>query len=148
MFDDRTIERFWARVNKRSGYIAPYMDTECWEWTGGSYRGYGRLQVNNKRWGAHRFAYTLAFGQIDDALLVCHRCDNPGCVRPDHLFAGTHSDNTRDMMEKGRGIVRATPMGFVTISPRTIAKVEQVERVAKTEMRPWQPPSRNMQRRL
>lgn len=64
--------------------------------------GYGQLSVNGKLNLAHRFSYELAYGPIPNGLLVCHHCDNPRCVRPDHLFLGDHSANTVDMMSKGR----------------------------------------------
>lgn len=87
--------RFWARVQKGEG---------CWLWTGAvSTNGYGAFG----RWhgdssGAHRTAYELAFGEIPPGLFVCHRCDVKRCVRPDHLFLGTHADNMADRNAKGR----------------------------------------------
>lgn len=76
---------------------------DCWEWTGTrNNNGYGVIRIQRKMIGAHRVAYELAFGAFDKALFVCHRCDNPTCVRPDHLFLGTLSDNAADMCRKGR----------------------------------------------
>jgi DNA-binding XRE family transcriptional regulator len=83
-------ERFWKKVNKSD---------ECWNWIGAKSRGgYGSFGGTK----AHRYAYELANGSIPEGLFVCHKCDNPGCVRPDHLFLGTPKDNTDDMWAKNR----------------------------------------------
>jgi HNH endonuclease len=75
----------------------------CWEWIGTrNPAGYGVLNVRESARLAHRIAYTLAYGQIPEGLHVMHRCDNPGCVRPDHLSVGTIADNNADMDAKGR----------------------------------------------
>lgn len=72
-------------------------------WKGSrSWSGYGRLSMDGHSLGAHRVSYELAHGAIPHGMLVCHRCDNPPCVRPDHLFLGTYLDNNRDKMLKGR----------------------------------------------
>jgi hypothetical protein len=86
-------ERFWARVEKLS--------TGCWEWSG--FRnlargGYG--YVEGRR--AHRVAWELANGPIPEGLHVCHRCDNPPCCNPSHLWLGTDLDNARDKIAKRR----------------------------------------------
>jgi hypothetical protein len=77
----------------------------CWEWiasTDGKF-GYGKFHYIDKDWYAHRFAYFLFVGSIND-LDVCHKCDNPKCVNPEHLFLGTHQDNMKDKTMKGRCI--------------------------------------------
>ena len=84
-------------------------ETGCWDWTASKTSvGYGRFRVDSKTQGAHRVSYELHVGEIPDGLLVCHRCDNRKCVRPDHLFLGTNADNMRDRDQKGR---QWTPRG-------------------------------------
>lgn len=76
---------------------------KCWEWSGAAYKGgYGRLSVYDKVRPAHRLAFTVFNGPIPDGLHVLHSCDNPKCINPAHLFAGTHQDNMADKCAKGR----------------------------------------------
>lgn len=77
-------------------------NTGCWNWKKYTQNGYGRINVDGKMWRAHRVSYLLFRGEIPPETLVCHRCDNPVCINPDHLFLGTHSTNNQDMWDKGR----------------------------------------------
>jgi hypothetical protein len=100
--------RFWSKVNK-NGPTQPHMDSPCWEWTGAhNYQGYGRFGVDGINNHAHRVSFMLR-GAIPSGLCVLHRCDNPPCVRPDHLWLGTRADNIADMDAKGRRVFHSGP---------------------------------------
>lgn len=90
------IDDLWSKVRR----LGP---DECWPWS--SYcdsRGYGAFRLNGRKIGAHRAVWMAVSGAIPQDLCVCHRCDNPPCCNPAHLFLGTYSDNMRDMVAKGR----------------------------------------------
>lgn len=78
-------------------------DSGCWIWVGSKTKlGYGKLTVSNKTTLAHRASWACTYGEIPDGMCVLHKCDNPKCINPKHLFLGTYFDNTRDMISKGR----------------------------------------------
>ncbi len=88
------MNRFWSKVNKTDN---------CWNWLACKTKdGYGRIFIKDKVLLAHRVSWAIHDGQIPKGLQVLHRCDNPSCVNPAHLFLGTVSDNMRDSVAKGR----------------------------------------------
>jgi len=89
--------RFWEYMDSSGG------PDSCWEWS--SYKnpqGYGKVKHKGKSYFSHRYAWILTNGEIPEGMLVCHRCDNPPCCNPKHLFIGTYLDNSRDKFSKGR----------------------------------------------
>lgn len=106
------MDRFWSKVDK-SG--------DCWEWTACRTRaGYGQFKSDGRLHRAHRLAWALTNGPIPEGKHVLHRCDNPGCVNPDHLFLGSHQDNMDDMSNKGR---RKNPGRSRIVDPETESKI-------------------------
>ena len=125
-------ERFWPKVEKTD---------ECWLWTASRYKsgGYGQFTVDSLGIRAHRFAYELLVGPIPSGMCVLHRCDNPPCVRPDHLFLGTQHDNAKDRTAKGRTGPRLSGDKHPTRTPERRQRYETVlallaEGVSKAEI--------------
>ena len=87
------------KINKTNG---------CWEWQGSKRNGYGRMIIGSRTDGTrktvstHRLSYELHYGEIPQGMEICHKCNNPCCINPDHLFAGTRQDNIDDRERKGR----------------------------------------------
>jgi hypothetical protein len=95
------VDRFWSKVNY------PGNDQDCWLWIGGPYNTpkyghYGLFWLNNKNIRVTKFSWEFYNGPIQDGILVCHKCDTPKCVNPEHLFLGTDQDNMNDRAQKRR----------------------------------------------
>jgi len=120
LLTDPVKRRFWKSVKK-----SPH----CWEWTGAKAFGYGVFGINYGMYRSHRISYEIRFGRLIDRLCVCHKCDNPTCVRPSHLFLGTHRDNVQDCILKGR---RDIPSGerhhFSTFSSDEVLLMRDLSR--------------------
>ncbi len=92
---ERLRRRLMAKVRKESD--------GCWTWVGGKFKsGYGQMSINDKPWLTHRVSYLVFIGPIQNGLFVCHKCDVPACVNPDHLFLGDQAANMGDAASKGR----------------------------------------------
>lgn len=98
---ERDVIRFWSKVERRG-------PDDCWPWRGATDGRYGQFSVKGRRFKASRVALSLVTGvSLNTEKLACHKCDNPPCCNPAHLFWGTMSDNIRDAINKGRcGISR------------------------------------------
>lgn len=115
--DQGLFKRFWSKVNKTEG---------CWNWTASkNKRGYGYFAMpKNKHIRAHRLSWMMANGEIPNGLFVCHKCDNPPCCNPSHLFLGTSQDNINDRNRKDR---QARPSGESNpFSKLTRKEVEEI----------------------
>ena len=123
-------ERFWAKVNR----LGP---DDCWLWTGsrkGGKWGYGQLGSRDRRLApesAHRVSWEIHHGSIPDGMKVLHRCDNPPCVNPNHLFLGTLRDNTQDMLIKRRHLEILLPAQIAELTERYRAGNISEQQLAK-----------------
>lgn len=95
----------------------PEPNSGCWLWEGPVYSNmYGYVEIRDERYSAHRFSFELSNGQIPNNMFVCHACDNPICVNPEHLFLGSHNDNMLDKARKNRGKGERHPSARLTAS--------------------------------
>ena len=121
--DRSTIQRFWSKVSK---------DDNCWEWQGYIRDRYGAIKIKGHNYSVHRIAYSIHYGIDPGIMLVCHTCDNPLCIRKDHLFLGTVADNVADRVLKNRS---AHPIG--ASNPRailTLVEVIDIRQSTQTEV--------------
>lgn len=95
--------QFTEKMRKRFMRHVRVSESGCWIWTATrNAKGYGHFFIDGDMYRANRVAFEMATGRYPGALVVCHRCDNPSCVNPEHLWLGTHQDNIRDCHAKGR----------------------------------------------
>ena len=115
------IERFWSHVDKSSG------PDNCWPWVAfRDKRGYGTTGWRGRRGlKAHRVAYEIHHGPIEKGLLVIHSCDNPSCCNLAHLRLGTHRDNTRDKVARGRQ-ARGSSNGWAKLHEADIVRIRNL----------------------
>ena len=103
-------------------------ETGCWEWKGGFFSsGYARAGLKGFSKRASRMVYTFLKGDIPEGLLMCHTCDNPKCVNPDHLFLGTTKDNLSDMVNKGRSLKGETNYNAI-LTEKIVQKIRSSSR--------------------
>jgi hypothetical protein len=118
--------------------VSPEPTSGCWLWTNKpDHEGYGRFNFRGSLWRPHRVAWTLYRGEIPAGAYVLHRCDNRGCVNPGHLFLGTHLDNVRDMLAKGRGVNPPRTVGRFKISDSSVADLRRRVAAGETVHRLW-----------
>lgn len=124
------LERFWELVDRRG-------PDDCWPWLGRPCHefGYGGFYLDGRSTSAHRASYILNKGPIPRGLCVCHSCDNPGCVNPEHLFAGPQLANVRDMDAKGRRKIGGATKLVGSLHPRSKLVAEQVLQI-RADTRP------------
>jgi DNA-binding CsgD family transcriptional regulator len=119
---EQALAVFWSRVDKSGGEEA------CWLWTAGRHPdGYGRVMWRGVARNAHRVAYEIATGVELEGGEVCHKCDNPQCVNPAHLFLGTHRDNIADMFRKGRSVApRGAANHRTKLTDQQVAEIREL----------------------
>lgn len=95
----------------------------CWLWTGASSPRYGIVRHRGRRLTTHRAAWEAINGPIPAGLQICHKCDVPRCVNPDHLFLGTNADNVADMVAKGRSAIHGERHWKAKLTPEQVRQI-------------------------
>ena len=111
--------RFWALV------AIDFRPGACWHWRGAVENGYGRFKLNGGRSAANRVSFALFNGEAPSGKFICHRCDNPICVRPDHLFLGTPTDNMMDKVNKRRHAF-GSRTGTAILNERSVREIREL----------------------
>ncbi|MFZ4563641.1 MAG: HNH endonuclease signature motif containing protein [Bacteroidales bacterium] len=126
------VDRFWIKVDQTG---------DCWKWLGSKPKpkygeSYGAFRLGKKMLKAHQAAWILTNGLIPPGMCVLHKCDNPNCVNPSHLFIGTHQENIQDMVSKGRGSHAMGKSGeahpLAKLSAKDVSEIRSIGRDEKT----------------
>lgn len=137
----------WQPIERIERQSMPEPNSGCWIWLGSTRNGYGRLTIGSRTDGtrksisAHRLSFEAHNGPIPDGLYVCHKCDTPACVNPDHLFLGTHMDNVADRERKGRNypppISRGNSHPSAKVPDSVIAAIRASDQSSAVEARKY-----------
>ena len=122
------MKRFWDKVRRTPG---------CWLWRAGRFAdgmSYGAFRLHGRLQKAHRVAYQIAYGSIPPHLRVLHRCDNPICVRPEHLFLGTSADNSADQVSKGRQCAGERNLGGCKLNWEIVREIRALQGLSYREI--------------
>jgi hypothetical protein len=125
-------DRFWAKVDREGPLLRPELG-KCWVWTASTNQwGYGQFNAREHQCTlAHRFAWRLSFGDAKE-MCVLHKCDNPRCVNPDHLFLGTRTENAADKVRKHRQSRISLPGSRNPIAKLSEEQVTQMRALARS----------------
>lgn len=114
--------RFWSKVDRKN-------KNECWNWESSkNENGYGKFCINYKLYKAHRVSYFIKYNKDPRNLLICHKCNNPSCVNPYHLFSGTHKENIEQAVSEGRSrIIKGSKNQLAKLQESEVIEIKKLK---------------------